>query len=229
MKIYFAGISGNVKRLNYLKEFGATKLMLTFADAKFYGRQMERFKNMNFEILLDSGAFSTWKRGTEIKIDDYCSFIRKHSINNYITLDAVGDARRTEENTKAMESNGFSPIPVFHMGASLTVLERLLDEYPYICLGGSVGATYAKRVNFFRSVFNFAPKHQFHGLGLTDSRIMKMFPFFSVDSTTWLTAEKNGKILTIDGVQIKAPLEMDAKTRFENTIKYFVNIELLDI
>jgi len=51
MKIYFAGISGNVKRLNYLKEFGATKLMLTFADAKFYGRQMERFKNMNFAFL----------------------------------------------------------------------------------------------------------------------------------------------------------------------------------
>lgn len=58
MKVYFAGISGNVKRLEYLKKFGAKRLMLTYADARYYNRQLPRFREGNFDLFLDSGAFS---------------------------------------------------------------------------------------------------------------------------------------------------------------------------
>ena len=80
MKIYFAGISGNKKRLEYLKEFGANKLMLTFADVKTYGRNMARFKEGKFDILFDSGAFSIWKRGIKVDILDYCDYLISNEI-----------------------------------------------------------------------------------------------------------------------------------------------------
>jgi hypothetical protein len=73
MKMYFAGISGNKKRLEYLKEFGANKLMLTYADIRYYNKQMPRFKSMGFDILFDSGAFSIWRRGGTINIKEYCN------------------------------------------------------------------------------------------------------------------------------------------------------------
>ena len=71
MKVYFAGISSHKKRLEYLKNFGASKLMLTFAERDSYKTNMRRFKDGMFDILFDSGAFSVWKRGLEISIKDY--------------------------------------------------------------------------------------------------------------------------------------------------------------
>jgi len=225
MKIYFAGISGNVKRLNYLTEFGASKLMLTYADIKFYNKQMPRFKNGGFDILLDSGAFSIWKRGFNVDILDYVTYIEKHDISKYIVLDVIGDHEKTMENQKIMEELGLNPIPVFHMTSPILNLGAICEIYPYVCLGGTVGSSFSKRVEFFKRVFDAFPSHKFHGLGLTDSRIMKMFPFYSVDSTTWLVADKCGKILDNAGKQIRPPQPMDSKFRFENTIKYFVNLE----
>lgn len=225
MKIYFAGISGNVKRLNYLTEFGASKLMLTYADTKVYNKQMPRFKSGGFDLLLDSGAFSIWKRGFDVDILDYSIYIEKHDISKYIVLDVIGDHKKTMENQRVMEELGLSPIPVFHMNSSILNLGSICEKYPYVCLGGTVGSSFGKRVEFFKSVFDAFPFHKFHGLGLTDSRIMKMFPFYSVDSTTWLAADKVGKVLDNNGKQIIPPFPMDSKQRFKNTIEYFVKLE----
>ena len=134
MKVYFAGISGNVKRLSYLSEFGASKLMLTYADAKFYKKQMPRFKSGGFDLLLDSGAFSMWKRGFEIDILDYSIYIEKHNISKYIVLDVVGNHEKTMENQRIMEELGLNPIPVFHMTSPISNLATICEKYPYVCL-----------------------------------------------------------------------------------------------
>lgn len=225
MKIYFAGISGNKKRLEYLKEFGADKLMLTFADVKFYGKNMARFKAGEFDILFDSGAFSIWKRGININIKDYCDYLIRHKIEKYLVLDKVGSHIKTMENQRIMEDYGMRPIPVYHMNSPIENLYEICEKYKYVCLGGTVGSQKSTRIAFFEEVFKHFPDHKFHGLGITDARIIKSFPFYSVDSTTWLVAEKMGKILDQNGKQYKAPLEMAAKTKFSNTISFFVSME----
>ena len=228
MKIYFAGISGNKKRLDYLKDFGATRLMLTYADVKSYNCQMPRFKEKKFDILFDSGAFSLFNRGIKIDIYDYCEYLKINKLEKYIVLDKIGNHSETMQNQKIMEDYGMKPIPVFHMGSPLENLHEIIEkDYEYICLGGSVGASRNKRIDFFEVVFCNFPNHKFHGLGLSDFKIMKMFPFHSVDSTTWLIAEKVGKIFNDFGVRVTPPETMVAKDRFQNTIGFFVRIEEL--
>lgn len=225
MKIYFAGISGNKKRLDYLRDFGANKLMLTFAEAKSYNKQMPRFKEMGFEILFDSGAFSLHNRGIEICPEEYFSFLLKHDIKNYINLDRIGDPLKTKENQLRMEGFGAFPIPVFHLNSEMKHLEELIEKYEYICLGGTVGSKRGVRIDFFNSVFSRFPDHKFHGLGVTDSSIIKQFPFYSVDSTTWLCAQKVGRILDENGKQVHPKEGMTVYEKFENTIGYFSKLE----
>ena len=225
MKIYFAGISGNKKRLEYLKEFGANKLMLTFADIKAYGRNMARFKEGKFDILFDSGAFSIWKRGIKVDILDYCNYLISNEIEKYLVLDKVGDHAETMKNQRKMEDYGMKPIPVYHINSPIENLYEICEKYKYVCLGGTVGSQKSVKLAFFEEVFKHFPNHKFHGLGLTDARIINLFPFYSVDSTTWLVAEKMGKILDHNGKQYKAPPEMNAKTKFSNTISFFVSME----
>ena len=226
--MYFAGISGGKKRLGYLNEFGATRLMLTYAEAKWYNAQMPRFKENNFDILCDSGAFSLHNRGIDIDIFDYCDYLKKHNLSKYIVLDKIGDHPETMLNQKIMEDYGMTPIPVFHMGSPLKDLYSIVDMgYDYICLGGTVGAHRNKRIDFFNSVFDSFPDHKFHGLGLSDFNIIMMFPFYSVDSTTWLIAQKVGKIFDNNGDRISPPKGMVPKEKFRNTISFFLNAEKL--
>lgn len=226
MKIYFAGISSNVKRLNYLKEFGANKLMLTYADIRHYKLQIPRLKNSNFDIFFDSGAFSLWRRGIKINIKDYCEYLKIHEIDKYIVLDKVGDHKDTMTNQKIMEDMGMKPIPVYHFNSPIENLYEICEAYPYVCLGGTVGAHSSTRIKFFTQIFEHFPKHKFHGLGLTDPKIIKLFPFYSVDSSTWLIAEKRGRIFDENGQRIKIPPEIsDARLKFKNTIEFFLKIE----
>lgn len=225
MKVYFAGISGNVKRLNYLKEFGANKLMLTYADIKYYNKQMPRFKNGNFDILFDSGAFSLWRRGFKICIKDYCEYLKKYCIEKYIVLDKIGSHAETMTNQRIMEDLGMNPIPVYHLNSPIENLYEICEKYSYICLGGTVGSHRTVRIKFFTEVFEHFPDKKFHALGLGDASIIQSFPFYSVDSTTWLIAEKIGKIFDNNGKTYNAPAALNAKEKFKNTISYFVNLE----
>jgi hypothetical protein len=224
MKVYFAGISGHKKRLEYLKKFGANKLMLTFAEVKSYNRNMPRFKEGNFDILFDSGAFSLWRRGISIDIQEYCKYLLMHNIGKYITLDKIGNHSETMVNQKIMEDFGMNPIPVYHLNSPIENLYEICEKYSYVCLGGTVGSQFSVRLKFFTEVFEHFPNHKFHGLGLTDSRLTEQFPFYSVDSTTWLCAAKAGKILDGNGKQCHAPPEMDLESKFSNTIGFFVKM-----
>jgi hypothetical protein len=224
MNVYFAGIAGNVKRMEYLYEFGGKRLMLTYADERFYGaKQMERFSK--FDILLDSGAFSIWKRGVDLKIDDYLTFIDKHKIKKYICLDKIGDPITTKNNQEQMESSGFEPIPVFHYGSDFVFLEEMCQKYDYICLGGTVGQKRNARDSFFKQVFDRFPTKKFHGLGMTDLNLVNKYNWFSIDSTTWLICEKVGKIFSDEGKRIDIPEGMSQYEKYKNTITYFSKLD----
>ena len=45
-----------------------------------YIKSLNNIKNKKFRFLLDSGAFTAWKAGNEINIDDYCSFLENLKI-----------------------------------------------------------------------------------------------------------------------------------------------------
>lgn len=220
VKIYFAGITGHVKRMYLLKEMGGTRLMLSYADHKHYN--IPRFFENGFDLILDSGAFSMFHQGIVIHMDDYCEYITRNKIEKYIVLDSIGDFIKTRENQSYMEKYGLSPIPVFHYGTNFSELESLCSFYDYICLGGTVGLSTSTRIGFFRQVFSQFSSIRFHGLGVSDIRLIKMFPFYSVDSTSWLTSVKNNKIFDEFGRQVVAPADMSDEEKLRQTIQVFL-------
>ena len=194
MKIYLAGMDmpGTLK---VALDEGAMHLMTAFVDTG--KKQAERLSKCGADWLLDSGAFSAWKKGTKITVDEYVKFLYRWKPDKYINLDVIGDAKLSSENLKALESNGLNPIPVYHYGSEIEHLESLIHNYSYIALGGTVGLRKEKRKSFFDTCFDYDV--DFHGLGMTDLKLMKDYPWHSVDSTTWLIGRKFNKRLTDQG------------------------------
>lgn len=144
-------------------------------------------------LFLDSGAFSAWTKKTEINLDEYMQFIKDHkkALTVYANLDVIGDPEGTWVNQKIMEDNGLKPIPIFHMGSSDKYLKKCMD-YEYFALGAMAKQSSSNRVDFLDDVFkkigdkDGIPTRKLHGLGMTSFDLMKRYPFYSVDSTSWL-------------------------------------------
>jgi hypothetical protein len=174
---------------------------------------------------MDSGAYSAWKQGVHIDIDDYISYIRNNNIGKYISLDVVGDPELTQHNIDHMVSQGLYPVPVFHLGSEMKYLDQLVsDGYKYICLGGTVGASRNVRTAFFDECFARHPDAYYHGLGMTDPKLMLQYPWFSADSTTWLIGRKMCKLATMDG-QVRLPRDMPIQERLALNVQFFRELE----
>ena len=154
-------------------------------------------------IILDSGAFSAYTRKKEVNLKEYIEFIKlnKDKITHYISLDVIGDEKATWENQRIMESEGLTPLPIFHRHDSMESLERCM-EYDYFCIGGVAGEpSDLVRVPFFNKCFKRIcgenggkPTRKIHGLGMTSFPFMRKYPFYSVDSTTWIMNSACGLI-----------------------------------
>jgi len=148
----------------------------------------------NINIFLDSGAFSAWSRKKEINIEEYIEFIKKNksSLFCYANLDVIRNPEKSYENQKYMEKKGLNPIPVFHTHEDYKWLKRyLLEGYEYIALGGLAGGR--NSVTFlikhldtcFNIINNINPTTKIHGFGIMNFLLLKRYPWYSVDSTTY--------------------------------------------
>jgi hypothetical protein len=205
MKIWLAGVPGggmmgDCKRERELNTFWIRRLW-TF----YY--LTEKSKDMNKEnkvdLFLDSGAFSAWSQKKEINIQEYIQFIKENIdvINIYANLDVIGSAEKTWENQKIMEEAGLHPLPTFHFGEDKKWLSKYLGKYDYICLGGMVGGSNSALMQWLDDLFiNFLaddkgyPFVKLHGFGLTSLPLMLRYPWYSVDSTSWVVTGRMGGI-----------------------------------
>lgn len=153
-------------------------------------------------LFLDSGAFSAWSKGVTIDIDEYIAFIKQHKkyIDVYANLDVIGNAKETLKNQQYMESKGLHPIPVYHKGEHTKYLKQYLQNYNYIALGGMVGDR-GNLIYWLDSLFidylcdsSGMPKVKVHGFGLTSLPLLVRYPWYSVDSTSWVMTGRFGAV-----------------------------------
>jgi hypothetical protein len=71
----------------------------------------------------------------------------------------------------------------------------MLDGYPFIALGGLVGASRKVLQAWLDRMWgkyltrsDGAPRLKVHGFGLTDFKLMARYPWFSIDSSSWAMA-----------------------------------------
>jgi len=170
-------------------------------------------------LMLDSGAFSAWSQGQKIDLNEYISFCLEHpQVNYYVNLDTIpgsGDGRSVvvgSEVERCCEESwdnyqqmicrlpAEKVIPVFHCGEPVRFLKRMLDSgVGYIGLGGMVGNTRQSNRRWLNSLRTILiqggrPVVKIHGFGLTSVKMIRMFPWYSVDSSTWARTSAYGQI-----------------------------------
>ena len=170
--------------------FGGTKLR---DDMKRY------FDPIVPDVFADSGGYSFFSRqGVELNVEEYADWLDENLdlIHVYANLDIRGDLDRTLANQEYLESRGLNPLPVFHAEQDLKVLETYCKHYPYVCIGGVAGmkAQQGPLMGMLVRSFQVAAEHGavLHGFGLTGWKILSMFPWYSVDSSSWSASFRFG-------------------------------------
>lgn len=167
------------------------------------------------QVFLDSGAFSAWNMGATISLPKYCNYIQENEdiirkdegVIMASVLDGIGDPLQTYRNQLEMEARGVRPLPCFHFGEDERYLEFYIANYPYITLGGMVGKTVEQLITWLDRIWeryiidgSGRPKTKLHAFGITSVRVMERYPWYSVDSSSWIQFGAYGSMFTPDGV-----------------------------
>lgn len=150
-------------------------------------------------VFADSGGFSAASVGASIDLDDYAAWLdaNREWIDVACTLDVVGDAPATLANTRRLEEHGHRVLPVFHVGEPWEFMEDYCAHYSYVGVGGMVPWSMqpAKVLRWLIRCFEIAAAHGtvIHGLGQTNIKTLAALPFYSVDSSSWVSAERYGE------------------------------------
>jgi hypothetical protein len=171
----------------------------------FYARRLDLDEFLGglqvprLRFFADSGAHSARTLGGHIDLDEYAGWIKRWSpwFTIYANLDVIWAARQTWDNQRRLEEvHGLHPMPVFHTGESWAALERYLDAgYTYIALGKLLGNSVKSLRPWLDRCFRMAEgRAVFHGFGLTVWQLLREFPFYSVDSSSWGSGVRYGAL-----------------------------------
>lgn len=192
-------------------------------------RYIDQMRADNAKVFLDSGAFSAYTLGVNIDLPTYCDYIKRNKdlwrvedgVVMASVLDGIGDPLQTYQNQLAMESLGAKPLPCFHAGEDERYLEWYVQNYDYITLGGMVGSSTKQLCIWLDRMWeryltdgSGRPRLKVHGFGITAIPIMERYPWYSVDSSSWIQSAAFGSIITPDwgplSVSNKSPSRHDA-------------------
>ncbi len=207
MLIFYAGAESFKKTLSENK---VDTLLFSYFFLK--KNEVDWIKDVK-NTILDSGAFSAFSQKKEIDIYEYIKFLKEKGDNfkAYANLDVIGSAEKTLENQKIMEEAGLKPVPCFHYKEDLQYLKDYAEKYDYIALGGLVPYSkdkpklYAWLDKCFAILMPYilSKKLKVHGFGVGSDDILKKYPFYSADASSWLAGGKFGRMIKWNSQTLK--------------------------
>ena len=186
MTIHYHGTPITPNRV-LIEEMAGAHFCVSFAAPS----QVKLCHQLGQSVMLDNGAFSVWKRGHEPDWSAYYSWSAEWlacpTTWAVIPDVIVGDE---DDNDRLLLQWPFRDhgAPVWHMHESIDRLERLIGEYPRVCIGSSgnyaevMSDSWQRRMDaaWRRVGSRRTPNiHMLRGLQL----IRERWPFASVDST----------------------------------------------
>lgn len=247
MRVFLAGMDEKVYR-NVALEKGYKNILISyfhsFSKSGVVDTRQQDLKN--FDVFLDSGGYTARVRGINIDIDKYANFVKTNG-NMFIAvanLD-VNDWKTSMSNQSKLESTGYvnKILPVFHFSEFAREdkkgeLERFCKEHPYVAIGGTAGTLTSRKLisKYLNFCFSIGMKYKtkFHGFGMTAKSILDHYPFYSVDSTTWMSGLRyntifdfsNGKLNGRDKMGKPSPLHFSHyMNRVSHGIENFAKME----
>ncbi len=144
-------------------------------------------------FVLDSGAFTAWKAGKPIALDDYCRFIESLPIKpwRYFALDVIGRPQATLENYELMIKRGFKPIPIFTRGEAPEMLDHYYKTSDVVGIGGLVGTEQNK--GFVKGIMSKVKDRKVHLLGFTNLAFLKFYKPYMCDASSWNSGARYGQ------------------------------------
>ncbi|MCK4501230.1 hypothetical protein KAU11_12085 [Candidatus Babeliales bacterium] len=236
MKLYFAGAE-SIVYIDAINRGGGENCLVSYHQLQNKPKYLEKnseYYGKQKRVFLDSGAFTAATKGITIDIDKYINYI-KDNINNiavHACLDVIGDPKKTEEQQLYMESQGVTPLPVFHFSKKndYSIFEKMCEKYDYIALGGvAMGIRDMPRVvDHFNKCFKIVGRYwakgrkiRIHGFGVTAVSLLTQYPFYSADSTSWLSGPVFGNLYKWEGTRF-------SQTNYKKkAAAKFVNVELV--
>ena len=184
-------------------------------------RFIERRGVDNF--ILDSGAFSLFNgvkkldySGLKTYIDNYCDFIIKHKITQFLEMDidAIIGYEEVKKINKYIEGRvGKKPIYVFHHETrDKKDLIEAMKESDYIFWGGiAKGGVSSKEAaqSFINEAFSHGCK--VHMLGYTPMDLDQFKNLYSCDSSSWTMGGRAGNIFQFTNNKMEAMKLSDKK------------------
>ena len=247
MRIFFAGVSKQFEEAfvslgvkNYLSSYENQKG--TDLAAAIAGRCRP-----GNAFVLDSGAFSAWNSGRYIDLKEYIvyakDFARRyhgHIDHIYVVnLDVIpGEqgtkptqkeveeaARQGWDNMLQMERAGLEPVHIFHQGERFEWLERICARHRYIGISPNNDAGVKSKFLWMQKVFSIIKaENMTHGFAVTARKLMQSFPWYSVDSTSWMAPQVYGK-----AVFTKEFAEIGLSSRSKSHVDYVIHANIREL
>jgi hypothetical protein len=178
---------------------------------------VDKIRADGVKVFLDSGAFSAYTKGVQVDLPAYCDYIKRNrdiieEVDGSLlasVLDGIGDPLQTYQNQMAMESLGVRPLPCFHYGEDERYLDYYVANYDYITLGGMVPISTPQLRLWLDRIWDKhltdgagRPKVKVHGFGLTTVSLMERYPWYSVDSSSWVQIARVGGMMLVPEAQV---------------------------
>lgn len=180
-------------------------------------------------VFMDSGAFSFHKfvtsatgkiskskrqtpemveRFRDETIELYSEYAKKlgKKWDFYVNFDYVKHAPTCYKMQQLLMKRGLEPVPVFHGDDDIEWFERYCkDGHKLVGIGTMkvpARMNYRGTRRYYDAIFDIAEKYGvvLHGFAVTSLSLMFGYPWYSVDSATWVKVAAFGKIVYVDPV-----------------------------
>lgn len=219
MKIFIAGLESTYKGVLF-----AAKPKYILSTYHGINEEILHYKDTSAckGFMLDSGAFSMLNSLKKINIKEYIQsyidFINHHDINLFFELDIdkiIGFEKVLQYRKQIEEQTGKQCIPVWHRTRGKKEFLRMVKVYDYVAIGGiAIRDIKPSEYKYFNWFIEQAHQNdcKIHGLGFTKQKLLKRYPFDSVDSTTW-NRLRFGEICTFKNGQLKYITKKDKRVK----------------
>lgn len=176
-------------------------VLISYAYAKCFDWDAIRKVADQIDLLIDCGAFTVHKQGKKITLDEYYDFLGEidYPVDGYFALDSIGDPKKTWENFRDMQENGFEPIPIFTRGDQLRRLDEYYEYSDIVALGG-LWAGGENDPGYVKHIMEKGFRgRKTHWLGFAIFDLILYYKPYSVDAINWKRALLYGQLVVWSG------------------------------
>lgn len=230
MKYYFSGVATfNQEWKKKLAPVTPYRLLSCHGDYIRYAHEWLQYAiegggGKNIEIILDSGAFTAWKSGREVTLEElmpvYTDFMHRYQNElkaiRLVNLDKIPGSlgvtasdeevlaaiAESDRNYKVLvDTFGDRVFPVFHQGEPKGRLLEVAGMADYICISPRNDVSERYRYLWASEVHEALGKIgvRTHGMATTGNEMLSNVKWYSADSSSWIYAGSVGHIIALFG------------------------------